>query len=109
MNKQFSQPPLSRPAPPSKAPAETTPAKRAAMRFVEAATPPPSPTRLPVAAPPKPAPIGPKELQAEIIADYKAKHGPRAVPDLDHVMAEVWKRLGLSCPPAKQKRQFRAD
>ena len=80
---------------------------RETKRFVEASVPVSSPTRIAAAAVPsaKPA-LSPRQLQEQICAEYTAKHGPGSVPDLDHVMAEVWKRLGMSTLSPRQKKQF---
>ena len=79
---------------------------REARRVLAAASPPSSPTRIPVApaaASAKSQP-SPKELQEQICAEYRAKYGHE--PTLDHVLAEVWRRHGFSTMSARQKKQF---
>jgi hypothetical protein len=80
---------------------------RETKRFVAASVPVSSPTRIaaPATASAKAQPnLNAKQLQDEIIRDFKAKYGH--VPDLDHVLSEVWKQLGFRAMSARQKRQF---
>ena len=105
MANEFSRPPLSRPVAPAKGKPALTPAERRTMKFVDAATPSQSPTRIttPAAAPAdKPhSPAEAKQLREEICAEYVAKHG--AFPDLQYIMSEVFKRRGIKLP----KRAFK--
>jgi len=76
-----------------------------AKRVLKAGTPPSSPTRIGVVPSPKPQPtIDAKQMHDQIVAEYKAKYGHP--PELEHVMQQVWKRLGFSRLPAWQKKQF---
>ena len=104
MANQFSQTPLSRPVAPSKGKPALTPADRKTMKFVDAATPEQSPTRVavPATATDKPhSPAEAKQLREEICAEYVAKHG--RFPDLEYIMSEVFKRRGIKLP----KRAFK--
>ena len=104
MSNQFSSPPLSRPVAPAKSKPALTPAERKSMKFVDAATPPQSPTRtaVPATAADKPhSPAEAKQLREDICAEYVAKHG--SFPDLEYVMSEVFKRRGIKLP----KRAFK--
>jgi hypothetical protein len=80
-------------------------------RIVRASVPVQSATR--IAAPPTPTPtpstkpqppLDPKALHQKIVAEFQAKHG--SPPDMEHVMRTVWKELGMSAMPARQKQQF---
>ena len=104
MANEFSRTPLSRPVPPSKGKPSLTPADRKSMKFVDAATPEQSPTRIasPTASNDKPhSPAEAKQLREDICAEYVAKHG--TFPDLEYVMGEVFKRRGIKLP----KRAFK--
>jgi hypothetical protein len=104
MSSDFSKPPLSRPVAPSKSKPTLTPAERKSMKFVDAATPPQSPTRVAAPAGIDDSPQSPadaKKLREDICAEYVAKHG--AFPDLEYVMSEVFKRRGIKLP----KRAFK--
>jgi hypothetical protein len=74
-------------------------------RIVRASIPANSPTRIatPPSAKAQPA-LDPKALHQKIVAEYQAKHG--SPPDMEHVMRTVWKELGMSAMPARQKQQF---
>ncbi len=104
MANEFSRTPLSRPVAPAKGKPALTPAERKSMKFVDAATPEQSPTRIAASAAAADKPHSPaeaKQLREEICAEYVAKHG--TFPDLDYVMSEVLKRRGIKLP----KRAFK--
>jgi hypothetical protein len=104
MANEFSRTPLSRPVAPSKGKPALTPAERRTTKFVDAATPDQSPTRiaLPTGAADKPhSPAEAKQLREDICAEYVAKHG--TFPELEYIMGEVFKRRGIKLP----KRAFK--
>lgn len=98
MGNDFSRPPLSRPMRPGKVAATLTAEQRRTMKFVDASIPPQSPTRIPAPAtkehPQSPAEA--KKLRGEICQEFIAKHGH--APDLEYVMSEVFRRLGIKLP-----------
>jgi hypothetical protein len=99
MANEFSRTPLSRPVAPAKGKPALTPAERKSMKFVDAATPEQSPTRiaLPTGAADKPhSPAEAKQLREDICAEYVAKHG--TFPELEYIMGEVFKRRGIKLP-----------
>jgi hypothetical protein len=82
-----------------------TPQTPEQRRIVRASMPASSPTRVatPPSAKPQP-PLDPKALHQKIVAEYQAKHG--SPPDMETVMKTVWKELGMTTLPARQKQQF---
>jgi hypothetical protein len=70
-------------------------------RIVRTSVPVQSATR--IATPATPAstksqpPLDPKRMHNDIVDEFRAKHG--SVPELEHVMREVWKRMGMSARP----------
>jgi hypothetical protein len=65
---------------------------QSATRIATPATPPSIKSR--------PA-LDPKALHQKIVSEYQAKHG--SPPDMEHVMKTVWKELGMTTMPARQK------
>lgn len=72
-------------------------------RILRTSVPVQSPTRIatPAAKTPAKSQATPnaKQMHDEIVSEFKAKYG--TVPELEHVMKEVWKRMGMSARPKR--------